>query len=149
MGKGKKEKEFQVNRAGGDFGLVGRGRAASRPNGPSWPTRSGGRRGGRRGRGTTRQRGRGETASRGEGGERSAVGENRSPVNPMAVPRRWSGSGWTGWWQSTSGGRGSQRWGQFDRWRPGVAGPRRVVGARGGEVIGEATGRNRRRAGVR
>jgi hypothetical protein len=38
MGKGKKEKEFQVNRAGGDFGLVGRGRARGRgqlgPDGP-------------------------------------------------------------------------------------------------------------------
>jgi hypothetical protein len=55
----------------------------------------------------------------GGGGERSAAGENRSPVNPTVVPRRWSGSGWTGWWQSTSGGRGSWRWGQFDRWRPG------------------------------
>jgi hypothetical protein len=30
-----------------------------------------------------------------------------------------------------------------------VAGPRRVAGAHGGEVAGEATGRNRRRAGVR
>jgi hypothetical protein len=85
----------------------------------------------------------------GGGGERSAAGENRSPVNPTAVPRRWSGSGWTGWWQSTSGGRGSRRWGQFDRWRPEVAGPRRVAGAHFGEVAGEATGRNRRRASVR
>jgi hypothetical protein len=85
----------------------------------------------------------------GGGGERSAAGENRSPVNPTTVPRRWSGSGWSGWWQSTSGVRGSRRWGQFYRWRPGVAGPRRVAGARGGEVTGEAAGRNRRRAGVR
>jgi hypothetical protein len=69
-GKRKKEKEFQVNRAGGDFGLVGRGRAVSRPNGPSRPTRSGGRRGGRRGRGPTRQRSRGETTL---GGRRRAV----------------------------------------------------------------------------
>jgi hypothetical protein len=30
-----------------------------------------------------------------------------------------------------------------------VAGPRRVAGTRGGEVTGEDTGRNRRRAGVR
>jgi hypothetical protein len=141
----KKEKEFQVNRAGGDFGLVGRrrGRAASRPNGPSRPTRSGGRRGRHHGHGPMLQKGRGETAS-GGGGDQSAAGENRSPVNPTAVPRRWSGSGWTGWWQSTSGGWGSRRWGQFDRWRPGVAGPRRVAGAHGGEVADEATGRNRR-----
>jgi hypothetical protein len=85
---------------------------------------------------------------RGEGVGRSVAGENRSPVNPTTVPRRWSGSGWTGWWQSTSGGRGSQRWSQFDRWMPGVAGPRWVAGARGVEVTGEATGCNRRRAGV-
>ena len=65
-----KEKEFQVNRVRGDFGLVRRGRAASWPNGPSRPTRSGGRRDGHRGRGPTRQRGRGETAS---GGSRRAV----------------------------------------------------------------------------
>jgi hypothetical protein len=36
-----KENEFQANWAGGDFGPVGRGRAASRPNGPRRPTRSG------------------------------------------------------------------------------------------------------------
>jgi hypothetical protein len=47
-----------------------------------------------------------------------------------------------------SGGRGSRRWSQFDRWMPGVAGPQRVAGARGGEVAGEATGRNRRREGL-
>jgi hypothetical protein len=81
---------------------------------------------------------------RGGGGERSAAGENPLPVNPTAVPRRWSGSGWTGWWQSTSGGRGSRRWGQFDQWRPGVVGSRWVAGARGCEVAGEATGSNRR-----
>jgi hypothetical protein len=39
-------------------------------------------------------------------------------------------------------------WSQFDRWMSVVAGPRRVAGARGGEVVGEATGRNRRREGV-
>jgi hypothetical protein len=70
-------------------------------------------------------------------------------VNPTAVPRRWSGSRWMGWWQSTSGARGSRRWSQFDRWMPGVAGPQRAAGARGGEVAGEAIGRNRRREGVR
>jgi hypothetical protein len=66
--------------------------------------------------------------TRGRGG-RSAAGENQSPVNPTAVPRRWSGYEWTEWWQSTSGGRGSQRWSQFGRWMPGVAGPRRVAGS--------------------
>jgi hypothetical protein len=76
------------------------------------------------------------------------MGENRSPVNPTMVPRRCSGFGWTGRWQSTSGGRGSWRSSQFDRWMPRVVGPRRVAGARGGEVTGEATGRNKRRAGV-
>jgi hypothetical protein len=71
---------------------------------------------------------RGETAP---GGRRRAVRgeENRSPVNPTAVPRRWSSSEWTEWWQRTRGGRGSQRWSQFGRWMPGVAGPRRVVGS--------------------
>jgi hypothetical protein len=143
----KKEKEFQVNRAGGDFGLVGRGRVASRPNGPIRPTRSGDGAADAVGTGPRAREGEGRRRQ-GGGGERSAAGENRSPVNPTAVPRRWSGSGWTGWWQSTSGGRGSRRWGKFDRWRPGVAGPWRVAGARDGEVAGEATGRNRRRAGV-
>jgi hypothetical protein len=75
--KKEKEKEFQVNRAGGDFGLVSRGRVASRPNGPSRPTRSGGRHGGRRGRGPTRQRGRGETVS---GGRRRAVRGGGEPI---------------------------------------------------------------------
>jgi hypothetical protein len=75
-GKREKKKEFQVNRAGGDSGLVGGGRAASQPNGPSQPTRSRGRRGGRCGRGPTRQRGRGETAS----GGRRAVRDGGEPV---------------------------------------------------------------------
>jgi hypothetical protein len=47
-----------------------------------------------------------------------------------------------------SEGRGSRRWGQFGWWRLGVADPRQVAGARGGEVTGEATGRDRQRAGV-
>jgi hypothetical protein len=64
-------------------------------------------------------------------GRRRAVrgGENRSLVNPTAVPRRWSGSTSTEWWQSTSGGRVSRIWGQFGRWTLGMAGPRRVVGS--------------------
>jgi hypothetical protein len=71
-------------------------------------------------------------------------GENRSPVNPMAVPYRWSGFVLTEWWQSTRGGRGPQRWSQFGRWTLGMAGPRRVAGstavrspARPTGVIGE------------
>jgi hypothetical protein len=42
-GKSKKEKEFQVNRAGGgDFGLVGRGRARGRSQlGPDGPRAAG------------------------------------------------------------------------------------------------------------
>jgi hypothetical protein len=72
-----KEKEFQVNRVGGDFGLVGSGHAASWPNGPSRPTRSEGRCGGHRGHGPTRQKGRGETAS---GGRRRAVCGRGEPV---------------------------------------------------------------------
>jgi hypothetical protein len=85
-----------------------------------------GRRDGRRGHGPTRQRGKGEIAS-GRGG-RSAAGENRSPVNPTAVPRRWPGSTWMEWWQSMSGGRGSRRWSQFGQRVPGVAGPWRGGG---------------------
>jgi hypothetical protein len=52
---------------------------------------------------------RGVTAS----GGRKAVcgGENRSPVNPTTVPRRWSGSALTERWQGMNGGRGSRRWG--------------------------------------
>jgi hypothetical protein len=46
-----------------------------------------------------------ETVSGGRRG-RSAAGENRSPVNPTAVPRRWSGFEWIEWWQSMSRGRG-------------------------------------------
>jgi hypothetical protein len=139
-----KEKEFQVNRAGGNFGPVGR---AARGVAAKWAQMA------HEERGTARQtpwarvhapEREGGDGVRGEGGGRSAAGENRSPVNPTAVPRRWSGSGWTGWWQSTSGGRGSQRWGQFDWWRPRVVGPRWAAGARGCEVAGEATRRNRR-----
>jgi hypothetical protein len=65
------------------------------------------------------------------GGRRRAVrgGENQSPVNPTAVPRRWSGSVQMEWWQSTSRGRGSRRWNQFGRWTPWMASPRRVAGS--------------------
>jgi hypothetical protein len=86
-----------------------------------------GRRDGRRGCGPTHQREEGD----GVWGRRRAVhgGENRSPVNPTAVPHRWSGSEWTEWWQSTSGGRRSWRWSQFGRWTPRMAGPRRVAGS--------------------
>jgi hypothetical protein len=64
-------------------------------------------------------------------GWRRAVhgGENRSPVNLTAVPRRWFGSASMEWWQSTSGGRGLQRWGRFGRWTLGIVGPRRVAGS--------------------
>jgi hypothetical protein len=67
-----KKRNSRLTGPGGNFGPVGRGRAASRPNGPTQPTRSGGRRGRCRGRGSTRQRGKGETASGGkeEGGPR-------------------------------------------------------------------------------
>jgi hypothetical protein len=135
-----KEKGFQSNWAGG--GILAQSGGGARRRGQMGPD-------GPRGAGTPRQtpwarahapEREGGDCIRGEGGGRSAAGENRSPVNLTAVPRRWSGSGWTGWWQSTSGGRGSQSWSQFDRWMPGVAGPRLVAGARGGEVAGEATG---------
>jgi hypothetical protein len=139
-----KEKEFQVNRARGILAWSGAGARRRGQMGLDGPR---GARDGATdvvGAGPRAREGEGRRRQGGGGGERSAAGENRSPVNPTVVPRRWSGSGWTGWWQSTSGGRGSRRWGQFDQWRPRVAGPRRVAGARGGEVAGEATGRNRR-----
>ena len=121
-----KEKEFQANWVEGDFGPVGRGRAASWPIGPRRPTRSRD--------GAADAVGVGPRAREGKGrrrqGERRAVraGENRSPVNPTAVPRRWPGSTWMEWWQSTSGGRGSRRWSQFGQRVPGVAGPWRGGG---------------------
>jgi hypothetical protein len=146
MGK-EKEKEFQVNRAGGISAWSSAGARRRGQMGPYSPRGAGDGAADAVGVGPHAREGEGRRRQ-GGGGERSAAGENRSPVNPTAVPRRWSGSGWTGWWQSTSGGRGSRRWGKFDRWRPGVAGPWRVAGARDGEVAGEATGRNRRRAGV-
>jgi hypothetical protein len=150
MGKRKKKRDSRLTGPGGGFWP---GRARARGVAANWAQTAHEERWrdsasdvvgtgprAREGRGRRRQ---------GRGGGRSIAGENRSRVNPMAVPRRWSGSGWTGWWQSTSGGRGSRRWSQFDRWMPGVAGPRRVAGARGGEVTGEATGRNRWWEGVR
>jgi hypothetical protein len=120
------EKEFSASCAGGgDFGPAKRGRAHG-VGGPAGP----------RGAGTARRTpwARAHAPERGKGRRRqmggwSAAGENRSSVIPMAVPRLWSGSEWTEWWQSTSGGRGSRRWSQFGRWMPGVAGPRRVAGS--------------------
>jgi hypothetical protein len=74
-----------------DFDPAGRGRAASQSNGPKRPTR---RKDGATdavGMGPHAKERRGVTASR---GRRRAVrdGENRSPVNPTAIPRLWSSS---------------------------------------------------------
>jgi hypothetical protein len=49
-------------------------------------------------------------------------------VIPVAIHRRWSGSGWSGRWLSTDRGRGSRWWGQFGQWTLGMAGPRRGGG---------------------
>jgi hypothetical protein len=98
-GKRKKEKEFSTNWAGG-------GGISAQPT-----HEERGRRGGRRG--PMRQREERGDDVRGGGGGRSTAGENRSPVNPTVVPRRWSGSEWMERWQSTSGGGGSWRWSQF------------------------------------
>jgi hypothetical protein len=81
---------------------------------------------GRRGRGPTRQREEGGNGVRGEGGSPTAARTGRA-VNPTAVPRLWSGSVSTEWWQSTGGGRGSRRWVQFVRWTLRMADPRGVV----------------------
>jgi hypothetical protein len=144
MGKRKgKGISLLTGSGGGGFGPAGaRACAAAQASSPAGPRERGMVRGRRRGRGPTRQREEGVTAS---GGRRAVHGgENRSPVNPTAVPRRWSGSMSTEWWQSTSGGRGSRRWGQFGRWTLEMAGPRRVAGstavrspARPTGVIGE------------
>jgi hypothetical protein len=56
------------------------------------------------------------------GGERRVVcGSENRPL--VAVLHRWPGSASMEWWQSTGGGRGLRRWGQFGRWTLGVAGP--------------------------
>jgi hypothetical protein len=125
--KGKRKGFSLLAGPGGDFGPAGRGRAAPRQNRPRRPTRRGDGAADAVGVGPRARERRGVTASVG----RRAVfgGENRSPVNPTAVPRQWSGSVWTEWWQSTSGGRGSRRWSQFGRWMPGMAGPWRVAGS--------------------
>jgi hypothetical protein len=142
MGK-EKEKGFLASWAGGCFWPSrARARAAAWAGGPLGPPA-----GRRHGDGTVAR-----AHLPGRGGlmafERRRGGRSRPGFdrwwNPAAVLRRGSGSVMGERWRGTSGGRGSWRWGQFDRWRLGVAGPRRVAGARGGEVTGEATGRNRR-----
>jgi hypothetical protein len=134
----KKEKGFWIARPGG----FRPGRARVHGAAAEWAQTAHeerGRRGGCRGRGPTRQREEGVTAS---GGRRRAVrgGENRSPVNPTAVPRRRSSSGLTKWWQSTGGGRGSRRWSQFGRWTLGMASPRRVAGSAAVRSLTRPTG---------
>jgi hypothetical protein len=68
----------------------------------------------------------GLTARSGDGGRanRSA----RPPAMPATVLRRVFGSEAGERWRGTGGGRGSWGWGQFDWWRPRVAGPRRSGG---------------------
>jgi hypothetical protein len=87
-GKRKKKRNSKLTGSGGNFGPVGRGRAASRPVGPRRPTRSGD--------GAADAMDVGPRAREAKG--RRHRGENQSPVNPTAVPRRWSGSEWMGWW---------------------------------------------------
>jgi hypothetical protein len=65
------------------------------------------------------------------GAEWQRRGVNRSalpPVMPAAVLCRDPGFTTGKWWRGTGGGRGSWGWGQFDRRRPRVAGPRRGGG---------------------
>jgi hypothetical protein len=81
----------------------------------------------------------------GEGGvdQGSAAGE---------IPRRFSAVGpvlWRGSGGEARLGVGDQGGGvNLTGGGSGVAGPRRVAGARGGEVVGEAIGRDRRREAV-
>jgi hypothetical protein len=150
MGKGKRVS--QLSGPGGVFEPAGRrracGRVGRRPTRPASGGDSVGTTWGWcRGVGP-HARGRGLTAWNGDGGKREPVGV-RPPMKSCGGSPRESGFATGEWWRGTGGGRGSRRWGQFDRWRPEVAGPRQVAGVRGGEVAGEATGRNRRRAGVR
>jgi hypothetical protein len=126
-GKRKKKRNSQLAGSGGISAQPSAGARAGQAAQLAYKER--GRRGGRRGHGPTHQREERGDSIRGEEGGRSVAGENRSPVNPTAVPRRWPVSEWMEWWQSTSGGRGSRRWSQFGRWMPGVAGPRRVAGS--------------------
>ena len=77
MGKRKKEKGFQANWAGRDFGPVGRGRAASRPIGPKRPTRSGDGEADAMGAGPRTREGRGDGV---RGGGRRAVRSGGEPV---------------------------------------------------------------------
>jgi hypothetical protein len=111
-----KENEFQVNRTRGILARSGAGARRRGQMGLDGPRGAGDDAADVVGAGPRAREGEGRRRH-GGGGERSAAGENRSPVNPMVVPRRWSDSGWTGWCKSTSGGRGSRRWGQFDQWR--------------------------------
>jgi hypothetical protein len=146
MGKGKRKRNSKLTRSGGILARSGAGARHRGQIGPDGP----------RGTGTVRrtpwawahtperERGDGVRGRRSaiRGGGESVAGEPDGGSSPVVR------SEWTGWWQSTSGGRGLRRWSQFGRWMPGVAGPRRVAGARSGEVTGEATRRNRPREGV-
>jgi hypothetical protein len=100
-GKRKKEKEFQVNRAGGDFGLVGRrrvrGRVGRRPTRPA----SGGD-----GMGTAQGQRRGVGPhARGRGGLMAWHGDGGRGSRP-GFDRRESGFATGKWWQGMGGGRG-------------------------------------------
>jgi hypothetical protein len=126
-GEKKKIKGFSVNWALGGNSAQPKARAPVRAIGPARPAMGHGARGVTSwARAHTPVRGGGNCVKR-KGGRFARGGENRSPVNPTVVPRWWSGSGSTGWWHSTSRGRGSWRWGQFGRWMLGMAGPRRVA----------------------
>jgi hypothetical protein len=105
--KGEKKKE-KGSRLAGPGGKFRPSRARARDTAPEWAQAAHEERGrcGQTSWARAHARERGGVTALG-GGRFARGGENRSPVNPTVVPRRWSSSVSTGWWQSTSGGRGS------------------------------------------
>jgi hypothetical protein len=139
-GKGKRERIFQLaGLGGGDFGPVGasaRGRACFRP---TWPNRAGD---GTVARARTPERGRADDVNGTEGGEGAQPGSGRwraprrfSAVGPVL---RWGNGGEA--WAGDGGHEGGANFACGGLWRP-VRGT--VVGARGGDAVGEVAGLNR------
>jgi hypothetical protein len=125
MGK-EKEKEFPARWAGGVSAQPSASARAGAAGGPAGPRRSGTARADAVGAGPRVSERRGLTAGSGAGG--GVNGSARPPVMPAAFLRRDPGFATGKWWRGTGGGSGSWGWGQFDRRRPRVAGPRRGGG---------------------
>jgi hypothetical protein len=87
-----------------------------------------------------------ENDIRGVGNDGPPTGEEELAAGGLTVvPRRWFGSGWSGWWHSTGRSRGHGGGVNFAGGGSGRPIHGEVVGSRGGEVVGEATGRDRGR----